>query len=508
MSTDSFVALRDVAFRHSAASEPLFTALSVHLPRGFTGVVGANGAGKTTLLELVMGRHEPERGSVEAPGFRVLCAQRTDRPPPELEPFLAADDREACVLRGRLGLDALRARAWATLSHGERKRLQIAAALWQGPDLLAIDEPTNHIDAEARALLMDALRRFRGVGLIVSHDREFLDGLCTRCLWMEPPTATLFEGGLTSARAQREALREQALREQGIARRARDELVRETTRRREVASRSDARRSRRGLARKDADGRARRNLARVSGKDGQAGRLLSQLDGRVRAVETRLDGAFVEARHELGIWITGAPSRRSQVLAVEAGCLPLGGGRVLRFPALRVRPGERVAVTGANGAGKSTLLRHLLATQSLQPERVLFLPQELDAEQGRSLLELVRRLPSAELGMVMNVVSRLGSRPERLLASTTPSPGELRKLMLARGITREPHLVVMDEPTNHLDLPSIECLQSALADCPCALLLVSHDVPFLSALTSERWCLRQAGDGDSLLEMESMAALA
>jgi ATPase subunit of ABC transporter with duplicated ATPase domains len=99
----------------------------------------------------------------------------------------------------------------------------------------------------------------------------------------------------------------------------------------------------------------------------------------------------------------------------------------------------------------------------------------------------------------MTVVSRLGSRPERLLESETPSPGEVRKLLLAQGITRAPHVIVMDEPTNHLDLPSIECLEKALSGCPCALLLVSHDVQFVEALTQRRWSIEREEDGNCRL---------
>jgi ATPase subunit of ABC transporter with duplicated ATPase domains len=87
----------------------------------------------------------------------------------------------------------------------------------------------------------------------------------------------------------------------------------------------------------------------------------------------------------------------------------------------------------------------------------------------------------------MTVVSRLGSRPAGLLDSSEPSPGELRKLLLGIGIARHPYLIIMDEPTNHLDLPSIECLEEALAECPCGLLLVSHDRQFLQGLTRIRW---------------------
>jgi len=101
------------------------------------------------------------------------------------------------------------------------------------------------------------------------------------------------------------------------------------------------------------------------------------------------------------------------------------------------------------------------------PERHLtVIPQEIEASAGARILAEARTLPSEELGRVMNVVSRLGSRPARLLETTNPSPGELRKLLLALGLARTPHLIVMDEPTNHLDLPSIECLEDALAACP------------------------------------------
>jgi ATPase subunit of ABC transporter with duplicated ATPase domains len=93
----------------------------------------------------------------------------------------------------------------------------------------------------------------------------------------------------------------------------------------------------------------------------------------------------------------------------------------------------------------------------------------------------------------MTIVSRLGSRPRRLLESDEPSPGEIRKILLATGIARGPHLIVMDEPTNHMDLPSIECLETALSDCPCGLLLVSHDTRFLHALATVNWHLTDDG---------------
>ena len=99
----------------------------------------------------------------------------------------------------------------------------------------------------------------------------------------------------------------------------------------------------------------------------------------------------------------------------------------------------------------------------------------------------------------MNIVSRLNSRPDGLLASRQPSPGEIRKLLLAIGMSRSPQIIVMDEPTNHLDLPSIEALENALSDCPCALLLVSHDRRFIEGVGAQPWSIEVDDLGNSIL---------
>ncbi len=500
MPSDASVVFHDVWFRYDSAGDPLFASLSVHLARGFTGIVGANGAGKTTLLRLATGGLSPEQGTVQSPGDAIYCAQRTDDPPAGLRPLLEADDKEAYTLRGRLGVAPDFASRWHSLSHGERKRAQIAAALWRAPALLAIDEPTNHIDSEARQLLVRALERYRGIGLLVSHDRELLDALCTQCLWLEPPAAKLVPGGYARAKAQRDSDRASAQRERDKARRERDRTHREVVSRREQASRSHRDRSKRGLALKDHDSRFVKNLARVTGKDGRAGRLLRQLEGRSDRAEAKLAAARVEKTYELGIWLPGSRSQRT-LFQIAAGTIALGGGRQLHFPELAMRADDRVAITGPNGTGKTTLVQHILASANVPEEKLTAMPQEVDAVLGAAILQEARRLAPEQLGHAMNTVSRLGSRPARLLESVEPSPGELRKLLLALGMARAPHLIVMDEPTNHLDLPSIECLENALADCPCGLLLVSHDERFLDRLEMQRWHISGDGIGDSHLEI-------
>lgn len=128
--------------------------------------------------------------------------------------------------------------------------------------------------------------------------------------------------------------------------------------------------------------------------------------------------------------------------------------------------------------------------------------QEISADDSCALLESAKRLPNDERGQVMTTISRLGSRPARLWESALPSPGEVRKLLLALGLVRGPHLIVMDEPTNHMDLPSILCLEEALADCPCAMLMVSHDEGFLAKIVEPEWHLTREPSGDARLEIK------
>ena len=165
-----------------------------------------------------------------------------------------------------------------------------------------------------------------------------------------------------------------------------------------------------------------------------------------------------------------------------------------------MRPDDRIALTGPNGAGKSTLIRRIVASLDLPAERLTYVPQEIGLDASARIMESARALPRDKLGFMMTVVSRLGSRPHRLLESLEPSPGEMRKLLLAMGVAREPHLIIMDEPTNHMDLPSIQCLEDALSDCPCGLLLVSHDVRFLQKLTTRLWDIsRVAGETEAFV---------
>jgi macrolide transport system ATP-binding/permease protein len=485
--TGDQLSLHGVTFVHATAPDPVLVDLDAVFPEGWTGVIGPNGCGKTTLLRLVAAELEPTEGEVRGRARTLLCPQRPEDRPDDLTALLEADDGAARRLVGTLGLGDDWPDRWPTLSDGERKRAQIATALWREPRVLGLDEPTNHIDADARRMLIAALRRFRGIGLLVSHDREMLDALCRRCLFFESGGVKMRPGGYTQAVALSEADRERALAEAQAAQKEVKRLEREARRHRDEAAASHRKRSKSGLDLRDHDARFRINQARMTGKDGGAGRRLKSAQSRVDRAQGELDAIRAEKRRRLRLILRGTPCRRNHLLRTEATTLPLGEDRELRLPEIAITPEDRIALTGPNGAGKSTVVRHLLERLEIPSERLVFLAQEIGRVEAARIVERVRRLDRKRLGKLLTVVGSLGSEPERLLETPEPSPGELRKLLLALGLTREPWWIVMDEPTNHLDLPSIECLEDALAECPCGLLLVSHDAAFLGRLTNRAW---------------------
>lgn len=388
---------------------------------------------------------------------------------------------------------------WTTASHGERKRAQVACALWGCPDLLVLDEPSNHLDETGKVRLRAALRGFRGVGLLVCHDRGLLDALCQRCLFLGDGPPRLRVGSWSEGQAEAERERQSAERSRDEARRQLRRLEREARSRSEAAAASSGRLSARRVARGDSDTRAKLGLARLTGKDGRAGRASAVFERRVERMREGLEGAPVTKERALGIDFQGARARQARVVAAPATRLSLGPTRHVDVPEILLGPSERIGLEGPNGGGKSTLLAHLEAYVTLPPERVLVMPQHLPAEHGGKLVVALGSLPPDLRGRAMAIVSHLGSDPKALLSTHQPSPGETRKLLLALALARQVSLLVLDEPTNHFDLPARQALESALAAYRGALVLVCHDAAFRRAVGVQPWRLQERDGAVSLL---------
>ena len=204
--------LSNIEYAYPAAVEPALSGVTATFPKGWTGIVGDNGGGKTTLCLVACGLLQPNAGAVAPPLVSLYCAQDASVPPANLEDFAFAYDSAAVRLRRDLAIGDDWAHRYSTLSGGQQKRLQVACALWAVPDVLAVDEPTNHVDAATRRFISAALSRFGGIGLLVSHDRELLDELCSQCLFVADGAATMRPGGYSQASSQAALERSSAIR--------------------------------------------------------------------------------------------------------------------------------------------------------------------------------------------------------------------------------------------------------------------------------------------------------
>ena len=366
--------------------------------------------------------------------------------------------------------------------------------LWKNPDILVLDEPTNHLDAETTALISDALSSYEGIGLLISHNRQLLDNLCKECLFMKKDSIVLRPGGITEALEQEKIETKNKIRNFETAQEKFEKLNRSVSKHKEELKSKKKLLSKKGLDKKDFSGKAKVDMARISGKDRPFAHKVQQLDGKLEKVKEQMDSNYFHERRTDGFILSGEKAESNQLFYLEEGIIPVCSSFGISTPTLLIKPDDRIGVTGVNGAGKSLLIRYIFSSLRLSQDRAIYIPQELDSAEISNLLEEVKNLNRNDMGKLFTVIFRLGSEPERVMNTVNPSPGELRKLLLALGILKNPAMIIMDEPTNHMDLPSIECLENALGDFAGALLLVSHDYIFLKKLTNIEWKIIKKGD--------------
>ncbi len=478
-----------VSFSYHTLHQPIVSSLTIHFSKGWTGVVGPNGAGKSTVAKLAAGILTPTLGSVVAENeLRALyCEQDTADPPAGIDDFIVKSDSLSGKLSSMLAIENDWACRWHTLSHGERKRMQIALALWSQPDILALDEPFNHVDSATKRLLLASLETYEGIGILVSHERELLDSLCHSCLFMRPGYAVLRRGNFSEGYACQRL--EDSVRERNY-RLALDKHRNLKKRAASLRRREDGKTgklSKRNIAKHDHDAKGRIDAARLTGKDKIGARKVKVLEARADRLGNEASSLYFRQRKTDGILFRGERSRRDSLVKIEKQGISMGPVKKLQVPDINVSPGDRIAITGGNGTGKSTLVGIIVRQLSLLPEQVVYIPQEIDAHLWKRTQDAMRGLDGGGLGLLMTAVHRLGSEPERVIRSEMPSPGEKRKMMLALGLLKSPSVIIMDEPTNHMDMPSIQCIEKALQLFDGALIIVSHDRVFIKNTTSITW---------------------
>jgi ATPase subunit of ABC transporter with duplicated ATPase domains len=501
----------------------VFTGLSLVIGPGRTGLIGANGSGKSTLLRLIAGELAPAAGSVSvagelgyvpqnlalgAPHTQVDEALGIARVRAAVAAIEAGDASEENFARvgsdwdveeraratlDRLGLEQVPLdRRIAELSGGEAVLLCLAAQFLRRPGVLLLDEPTNNLDLVARQRLYEAVGSWKGAMVIVSHDRELLEMMDQ--IGELRSGEVRWYGGNLSDYEQAVAVEHQAAER---AFRAADADVRRQQRELIEARAKLDRRQRYGQKMQETGGLPKivagnlKRRAQVS-----AGKLRNTQIERLDAATKRLAEAEEAVRDDdeirIGLPATAVPSGR--------GVLALHGVEV-RYGAradLLVRGPERMALTGRNGAGKTTLLRTIVGqipavageVKVSVPAR--YLPQRLDIlDPGLSVVENVARAaPAATQNQIRAQLARFLFRGRRAdQRAGTLSGGELFRATLACLLLAEPapQLLLLDEPTNNLDMASVRQLSGALRSFQGALLVASHDVPFLREIGITRW---------------------
>lgn len=485
------IILRDIVLRRGAKLLLQDAQVTIQ-PGQRLALIGANGCGKSSLFALLVGELGADAGNIE--GLNTLrlshMAQEiraTSLPAGEfvwrgdsllgelrdevstleaagqfdkaahvhskLEEIdgYSAERRAQRLLQGLGFAEDASERAVSDFSGGWRIRLNLARALMTPSDVLLLDEPTNHLDLDATLWLQQWLQQYPGTLLMISHDRDFIDGTCERVLHIEQQQLFAYKGTYSDF----ERMRAERLANQQASYEKQQRRIAEI------------------------DDFVRRFRYKAT-KAKQAQSRLKELERMQTLAPAHADSPFD--------FSFPTPARSSDpLLRLDKAILGYGSTTVLSAVDLQLRPGSRYGLLGRNGAGKSTLLKSLIGelpllggTRSTGEHLSIgyFDQQQLEAldMQASPMLHLLRLSPTAREQEILNFLGGFNFRGDAATAAIAPfSGGEKARLALAMVVWQKPNLLVLDEPTNHLDLEMRHAMEVALQAYDGALVLVSHD---------------------------------
>jgi ATP-binding cassette subfamily F protein 3 len=476
-------------------------------PSAHVGLIGRNGAGKSTLMKVMIGQLDPDGGEIEMPRRTRLGYIAQEAPSGTATPFetvLAADkeraklmdEAEHCADPDRLGdlherllaIDAWGAPARAarillglgfdeamqaepldSYSGGWKMRVALAALLFSEPDVLLLDEPSNHLDLEATLWLENFLQNYRGTLVVISHERDLLNNVVDTILHLEGGKITLYTGGYDSFERQR------AERAAQIA---------------AAQASQDAQRAR-------LQDYIARNSARAS--------TAKQAQSRAKMLAKMQPIAALADDPSLSFDFPSPTELKPPLITLDMASVGYATDKpVLQKLNLRIDPDDRIALLGRNGNGKTTLARLLAAQLAPMAGEVhasgkmrvgYFTQYQVEELHGDDtpLQHMARAMTGKTPGAVRAQLGRFGFSGDKATTLVGKlSGGERARLALAL-ITRDaPHLLILDEPTNHLDVDSREALVQALNGYDGAVILVSHDRHMVE-LTADRLVLVEHG---------------